>query len=325
MEEEELCFPKLLNSSCKKLKQSRSETLLISLLLCFISLITVALNLLVIISISHFRQLHNPTNFILLSLAASDVCVGFLLLFQMMTADGCWYFGDFVCILYYVLDIIITSMSVGNMVLISVDRYVAICDPLHYRTKITQKRVQVCVSLFWISCLLYAIVLLRNNFKPGRFNSCSGECVILSGLHEQIVDLIFILIIPVAVIVVLYVRVFVVVVAQVQAMRSPAPAATQQRSARVRIHKSEIKAAVTLGVVVVVFLVCLCPYYCVVLTNQDAILNTVSTAFVLSLFYFNSCLNPLIYAFFYSWLRKAIRVIVTLQILQSGSSDASLL
>lgn len=275
--------------------------------------------------LNFFRQLHNPTNFILLSLAVSDFYVGLLLLFQIMIIEGCWYLGDIMCILYYFFDIIITSMSVGNMALISIDRYVAICDPLHYRTKVTHKRVQICVSLCWISCVFYATMLLRNNFKePGRFNSCAGECVILVGLNEYIVDLIFIIIIPITVIIVLYLKIFVVVVSQVKAMRFRIPVVTHQRSEKVIACKSEIKAAVALGVVVVVFLLCLCPYYCVVLIGHNGILDTLSTAFVLILFYFNSCLNPLIYACFYSWLRKAIRVIVTLQILKSGSSDISL-
>ncbi|XP_012715768.3 trace amine-associated receptor 8a-like [Fundulus heteroclitus] len=326
MEDDEFCFPKLFNSSCKKLKNSYAETLLISFILCLVSLVTVSLNLLVIISISHFRQLHSPTNFFILSLAVSDFCVGLLLSFQIMILDGCWYLGDLMCLLYYVLDIIITSMSVGNMVLISIDRYLAICNPLQYRYKVTQKRAQICVSVCWISCLFYVVVLLRNNLKkPGKFNSCYGECVIIAGLNEYIVDVIFVLIIPVIVIIVLYLRVFIVVVSQVQAMKSQISAVTYQHSSKVRICKSEIKAAVSLGVVVVMFLVCLCPYYCVLFIGQNTIYNTLSTAIVLCVFYFNSCLNPLIYAFFYPWLRRAIRVIVTFRILRSGSSHANLL
>ncbi|GLD68298.1 trace amine-associated receptor 9-like protein [Lates japonicus] len=42
------------------------------------------------------------------------------------------------------------------------------------------------------------------------------------------------------------------------------------------------------------------------------------------LLYFNSCLNPVIYAF-YPWFRKVVKHIVTLQILQPGSSEANIL
>ncbi|TKS66799.1 60S ribosomal protein L10a [Collichthys lucidus] len=51
----ELCFPQLLNSSCKKPEPPRSDTVLLYIVLCSIALLTAALNLLVIISISHFR------------------------------------------------------------------------------------------------------------------------------------------------------------------------------------------------------------------------------------------------------------------------------
>lgn len=99
------------------------------------------------------RQLHTSTNLILLSLAVSDFSVGFLILFQLMLIDGCWYLNDSMCVLYYILDVVVTSASVGNMVLISIDRYVAICDPLHYSLKVTPKRVCVCISLCWICSL----------------------------------------------------------------------------------------------------------------------------------------------------------------------------
>ncbi|XP_030283400.1 trace amine-associated receptor 4-like isoform X3 [Sparus aurata] len=138
----DLCFPQLLNSSCRKPTRPHFETMLIYILLSFIALLTAALNLLVIISISHFKQLHTPTNLLILSLAVSDFFVGLLMFFQIMLIDGCWFLGDLMCTLYQYLAYVIASASVGTMVLVSVDRYVAICHPLHYSSEITQKKVQ---------------------------------------------------------------------------------------------------------------------------------------------------------------------------------------
>ncbi|KAF7651932.1 hypothetical protein LDENG_00103670, partial [Lucifuga dentata] len=54
---------------------------------------------------------------------------------QILLLEGCWFLGDIICVLYFLFDFIITSSSAGAMLLISVDRYVAICDPLRYPTK----------------------------------------------------------------------------------------------------------------------------------------------------------------------------------------------
>ncbi|XP_045912834.1 trace amine-associated receptor 13c-like [Micropterus dolomieu] len=324
LEEAELCFPQLLNTSCKKLIQSQSEATLIYIVLSPISLLTVALNLLVIISISHFRQLHTPTNLLLLSLAVSDFLVGLIVMpFQILFTEPCWLLGDLVCVLYYFIPAITLCASVVNMVLISVDRYVAICYPLHYPTKITANRVQICVFLCWGYSVFYSVVLLYDNLKqPGKFNSCYGECVInIIGA----VDLVFTFIIPISAIIILYVRVFVVAVSQARAMHSNIRAIKLSRSATVTVKKSELKAARTLGVVVAVFLMCYCPFYCVSLSGFKLILGSSTEVLMGFLVFFNSCLNPVIYAFFYPWFRKSVKLIVTLEILQPHSCGANIM
>ncbi|XP_029012088.1 trace amine-associated receptor 13c-like [Betta splendens] len=324
LEEIELCFPQLLNSSCKKLTRPRSEALIIYILMSCVSLLTVVLNLLVIVSISHFRQLHTPTNLLLLSLAVSDFLVGLIVMpFQILLTEPCWLLSDSVCVLYYIFAFITVCASVGNMVLISVDRYVAICDPLHYSTKVTQRRVQSFVVLCWVSSVFYAFMILYDNIKqPGRFNSCYGECVInMLGA----VDLVISFIIPISAIIVLYVRVFVVAVSQARSMRSHVVAVKLQRSLTVTVQSSELKAARTLGVVVAVFLMCYCPYYCVSLTGYGIIMGSSINAFTDFLVLITSCLNPVIYAFLYPWFRKSTKFIVTLKILQPRSCEANVL
>ncbi|XP_037095366.1 trace amine-associated receptor 8a-like [Syngnathus acus] len=322
-EQGELCFPLLANTSCRRTQRDPSTVALSSILLSAISLIIFTLNLLVIISISHFKQLHTPTNLLLLSLATSDFLVGFLLLFQIFRLDGCWFFGDQICIVYYVLNYVIMSVSIGSMVLISVDRYIAICDSLHYPIKVTLIRVQICVCLSWSSSLVYNFLCFFNSLKqPGRSNTCVGECVIVVTYAVGITDLFLSFIGPITVIVVLYMKVFAVAVSQVRAMRSRVGMVTLRDAT---IKSSELKAARTLGVVVVVFIVYIMPYFCIAISAQDFMLDAASSSVVICLTFFNSCLNPLIYAIFYPWFRKAMKLIVTLQILKSDSSQMNIM
>ncbi|XP_061143338.1 trace amine-associated receptor 4-like [Syngnathus typhle] len=322
-EQGELCFPLLANTSCRRTQRDPSTVALSYILLSAISLVIFTLNLLVIISISHFKQLHTPTNLLLLSLATSDFLVGFLLLFQIFRLDGCWFFGDLICIVYYVLNYVIMSVSIGSMVLISVDRYIAICDSLHYPIKVTRIRVQICVCLCWSSSLVYNFLCFFNSLKqPDRSNTCVGQCVIVVTYAVGIIDLFLSFIGPITVIVVLYMKVFAVAVSQVRAMRSRVGMVTLRGKA---IMSSELKAARTLGVVVVVFIVYIMPYFCIAISGQDVMFDASSSAVVICLTFFNSCLNPLIYAIFYPWFRKAIKLIVTLQILQSDSSKLNIM
>ncbi|KAM3607490.1 uncharacterized protein V6R79_008659 [Siganus canaliculatus] len=322
----ELCFPQLLNISCKRPTPPQTEAMLVYTLLSIISVLTVALNLLIIISISHFRQLRSPTNLLILSLAISDFFVGLLLMpVKIYFTETCWFLGELTCALYYMLDFIITSSSVGNMVLISIDRYLAICDPLRYTARVTLDRTKVCVCLCWFCSVLYNGLILKDFLTQTNSQiSCYGECVVVLNYISGTVDFVFTVFCPITVIIVLYMKIFVVAVSQARAMRSHIAAITLEGSVCVTAKKSEMKAAKTLGVVVVVFLICFCPYYSPSLVGQDIEDSSSSTPFIVWLMYFNSCLNPLIYALFYPWFRKSIKLIITLDILQPNSCDSKM-
>ncbi|XP_028257385.1 trace amine-associated receptor 8b-like [Parambassis ranga] len=327
MDRAELCYPQLLNLSCRAFMRPHSEAVVLYTLFSFVAILTVGLNLLVIISISHFRQLHTPTNMLLLSLAFSDLLVGLLVMPVEMVRfiETCWLLGDLMCALSYIIGFTLTSASVGNMVLISVDRYVAICYPLQYPSKITRSRAKVSVSLCWVCSLLYNSLILKDHLtQPDKHNSCYGECLVVINYISGAVDLVFTFIGPCSVIVVLYMRVFVVAVYQARAMQSHITAASAGATI-VSAKKSERKAARTLGVVILMFLMTFCPYYYPSLAGQDTTNGALSWAFVSWLLYFNSCLNPLIYAFFYPWFRKAVWFIVSLKIREQDSSQANIL
>ncbi|XP_068165798.1 trace amine-associated receptor 13c-like [Antennarius striatus] len=318
------CFPNL-NFSCRRLRRPLPETATLYTAMALVSLVTVTLNLMVVISISHFRQLHTPTNILLLSLAVSDLVVGALAMpiEGLRYVETCWLLGRLMCAVTPYVSYCLLSASVGNMVLISVDRYLAICDPLLYGTKVTLNRVKILICLCWACSLVYnGCILIGHLEQPGRFSSCHGECVVVISHVSGMLDLFVTFIGPSTVMVVLYLRVFGVAVSQMRVIRRQI-AATAASAPPPR--KSERKAAVTLGIVVTVFLMCFCPYYFPTIVGIDTS-NSLSYFAVLSwIMLLNSCMNPLIYAMFYSWFRKAIKLIITLRILQPHSRESNIM
>ncbi|XP_028990894.1 trace amine-associated receptor 13c-like [Betta splendens] len=313
-----LCFPNL-NSSCRRLLRPQSETTLLYTLLVFFSLLTVALNSLVVFSISYFRQLHTPTNNLLLSLAVCDLLVGLLV----MPVEGlryietCWLLGRLMCALSSYLFYCLVSTSLGHMVLISIVRYLTICDPLHNYSRITVTNINIFIFVCWASSLLYnGLILMEHMGNPDRFSSCHGECVVVVSYIPGTIDLFVTFVAPCTVMAVLYMRVFVVAIYQARVIQSQT-AATNVRAAPTA-KSSQRKAARTLGILIVVFLMCFCPYYYPTFAGEYTSSNLSYYSILTWIELINSCLNPLIYALFYPWFRKAIKLIFTLRMLQDN-------
>ncbi|CDQ84441.1 unnamed protein product [Oncorhynchus mykiss] len=293
------------NSSCIKALLSTSIYITLYIFFSLISAVTVFLNILVIISISHFKQLHTPTNLLILSLAVADLLVGLIVIPVVTVAimEPCWGFGEYFCVFQFYISCLCTSLSLGNLVLISIDRYVAVCDPLLYHSKITVTRIMCCISITWCYCIIYRAAIMKISVKVQAPSSCLKECFIVEGLiWINIIDLLFTMVVPCSIIITLYMKIFVVA-------RSQARKVFTKEAAT---NKSETKAAKTLSIVVFTYLNCWIPFFFFYLVNLDS-----SSLFFSFLPLFNSFINPIIYAFFYPWFKVTAKHILTLKLRRS--------
>ncbi|XDV54608.1 hypothetical protein PO909_022857 [Leuciscus waleckii] len=290
-------------------KRSRYEYNIMYVFVSFLSAWTVFLNLLVIISISHFKKLHTPTNLIILSLAVTDLLMGL---------ETCWYFGDTFCKLCITILGLVFSASISNLVLIAADRYVAVCHPLLYPQKITTTRILISICLSWVCFSTYnATIVINDGYldTSHKTDMCYGECSIMMGFAWGVTDLFMSFIFPCTLIITLYLRIFYVVHQQVKVINSLMKGGKCVMEGSVR-RKSENKAALTLGIIVTVYLLCFIPYYiCSISVVSSTTINLLTWVM-----YTNSGLNPLIYALFYPWFKKTVKHILTLKIFQPASS-----
>ncbi|XP_062304903.1 trace amine-associated receptor 13c-like [Osmerus eperlanus] len=307
-----------LNTSCQKQVRSRNESALVYTALSFVSLLTVLLNMLVLISISHFRQLHTPTNVLIFSLALADLLVGAQMIpLDMITrSNPCWYLGRLMCALVPYTSTVSTFSSVWNLALISVDRYMAVCEPLLYPSRVTMRRTILSSVLNWICSVIYCGCFLMDHLgNSNAYDSCTGLCVFIYLPNSGIVDLLVSFIFPFGIIIILYVRIFVVAISQARSIKF-----NSLNTDLMKKSKSERKAAKTLSIVIVVYLLCFTPYF-----FSSFFYNWSSQINMIWIYQMNSCLNPLIYAFFYQWFKKSVKCIITLKILQPFSSELNLM
>ncbi|XP_072515664.1 trace amine-associated receptor 6-like [Salminus brasiliensis] len=321
----QFCFPGN-SASCRKEVRSGSGNILLFIVLSCVSVCTVFLNLLVIISISHFKQLHTPTNLLILSLAVADLLVGMFVMPVkiMQLIDSCWYLGETACSVSEIISGYSMAASLCSLILIAVDRYIAVSDPLLYSIRITVSKTSLFISLGWSLGLLYIIVYLYFNdhlLQSQIISRCYGECVVSVKHSWVIVDLVLFFLTPCSVILILYSIIFIAARRQAKAVRAVTDASKRHGSA----NSSETKAAKTLGIVIFVYLACWIPYYISSLSVESVTTSSMVVTVFVWVICLNSSVNPLIYAIFYPWFRTSVKFIVTCRIFKFSSSRFNLL
>lgn len=108
-------------------------------------------NLLVIISVFKFKNLHIISNSFIVSLAFADLLVAMLVMPFNASQElaGRWLFGQIVCDVFNANDVLFSTASLLHLCCISMDRYIAITDPFHYEQRMTKKKVALMLCIVW--------------------------------------------------------------------------------------------------------------------------------------------------------------------------------
>ncbi|XP_013884268.1 trace amine-associated receptor 1-like [Austrofundulus limnaeus] len=289
------------------------------MLYCFLTLlsvVTVCGNLLVIFSVFYFKQLHTPTNFLILSLAVADLLVGIIVFpFSMaFSLSSCMYHEGVFCKVRDCFDILFSTCSILHLCCISVDRYYAVCQPLTYKSKINRHVVIIMVAVIWIFSALIAIAVMI----PRTNEKCQEQCfidVFIANTVGSLLSFYF----PVVILLCIYLKIFIVAQRQARSIQT-----VIKRGANV--SKMERKATKTLTIVLGVFLMCWTPFFLCIsfqpFINSLIVVHVIETLNWLALA--NSTVNPFIYAFFYSWFRSAFKIIISGKIFHCDFANTKL-
>ncbi|XP_052050237.1 olfactory receptor 1361-like [Apodemus sylvaticus] len=151
-------------------RQPQQQQQLLFLLFLIMYLATVLGNLLIILAISTDSRLHTPMYFFLSNLSFVDVCfssttvpkvlANHILRIQTISFSGC------LTQLYFLS--VFADMDNFLLAVMAYDRFVAICHPLHYTTKMTHQLCALLVVESWVvsnlNALLHTLLMAQLSF-----------------------------------------------------------------------------------------------------------------------------------------------------------------
>ncbi|XP_014477332.1 PREDICTED: octopamine receptor 1 [Dinoponera quadriceps] len=146
---------------------------------CFLFVAIVLGNVLTIVAIAMTRRLRNVvSNYFVLNLAVSDLLVGVSLPYHLaFYMDDQLSHEKLICVLRFVLISVACGGSIMNIMVIAIDRYVAIVHPLSYNAYATTKRMLLIVAGTWICTVgMSSIPIYWNRFDES--STCEFETVL---------------------------------------------------------------------------------------------------------------------------------------------------
>uniref|UniRef100_A0A914UTS5 G-protein coupled receptors family 1 profile domain-containing protein n=1 Tax=Plectus sambesii TaxID=2011161 RepID=A0A914UTS5_9BILA len=111
-------------------------------------------NILILVVIAMQKSMRTVTNFFLANLAVADLLVGIFCVVQnaiqfSILSHGHWPFGPFMCRLYVYILHLVPSASAGILVLLSIERFIAVLRPMLVQHLLTKVLLVSSTSAVW--------------------------------------------------------------------------------------------------------------------------------------------------------------------------------
>lgn len=134
-----------------RLNSPLSVTVAVLLVFLFSPMILIG-NSLVLVAMYRFKRLRTPSNYLVMSLATSDLGIGmFMPVGMYLELGGAENFtSSRMCLLNYGVATTLCCVSVLVMVAIAVDRFTSLARPLRYNNLITRSAIERYIVVFWV-------------------------------------------------------------------------------------------------------------------------------------------------------------------------------
>ncbi|XP_021539213.1 5-hydroxytryptamine receptor 1D [Neomonachus schauinslandi] len=150
----------------------------LALLLSIITMATALSNAFVLTTIFLTRKLHTPANYLIGSLAMTDLLVSILVMpiSIVYTTTHTWSFGQILCDIWLSSDITCCTASILHLCVIALDRYWAITDALEYSKRRTAGRAAAMIATVWVISICISIPPLF--WRQAKAHEEMSDCLV---------------------------------------------------------------------------------------------------------------------------------------------------
>ncbi|CAG04750.1 unnamed protein product, partial [Tetraodon nigroviridis] len=293
----------------------------LGVLLSLLILLTVGGNVLVCLAVCASRRLRCLSNCFIVSLAATDLLLGLLVLpfSALLQLSDEWPLGPVFCNFYISMDVMLCTASILTLLVISVDRYLAVTMPLRYASLVLPWRVALAMASVWTVSVAVSFLPIQmgwntingtvQNRGPG---SPGRKCRFELNRPYVLTDSLLTFYIPLMAMCWTYFRILLIARTHAKRIISTRPTCITSYSCRNTSSTTktlvssvsamtlrEHKATVTLAALIGAFVVCWLPYFILFtvlgLKEHPDPSSVPEYSIVLWLGYANSALNPILY------------------------------
>uniref|UniRef100_A0AAY4DT80 G-protein coupled receptors family 1 profile domain-containing protein n=1 Tax=Denticeps clupeoides TaxID=299321 RepID=A0AAY4DT80_9TELE len=298
---------------------------ILTVLMVTLVVVVVGGNALVILAFVVDKSLRNQSNYFFLNLAISDFLVGAFCIpiYIPYILTGRWMLGRGLCKLWLVMDYLLCTASVFNIVLISYDRFLSVTRAVRYRAQqgMTNQAVVKMVAVWVLAFLLYGPAIIFWELVVGKSIVPADQCfaefyctwyfLLSASTFEFFSPLVSVAFFNFSI----YLNIHRRNKNRCRAARKDRQAEVEQRwtdSGGSRLSRDK-KIAKSLAVIVCVFAVCWAPYTLLMIIRAACSGSCVENHWyevTFWLLWLNSAINPFLYPLCHSSFRRAFAKIL---------------
>ncbi|XP_035210757.1 neuropeptide SIFamide receptor-like [Stegodyphus dumicola] len=279
-------------------------------------------NVFVVGVVLRIRQMRTVTNYFIVNLAIADMLVILFCIPATLTSNLVtpWILGLFLCKAVAYLQGVSVCASVNTLVSISVDRFLAICFPM--RCQITSRGCRVIITAIWLFSftitlpwtVYFKLLLIGRTEDNDQLYVCREiwPTERMGVIYFIVANLVLCYLFPLTIILLCYIFIWRTV------WRRQMPGEGVHNNGM--IHRSKIKVIKMLFIVVLVFMGSWLPLYAIFTrikvgepyqeNSMEEFIIQVSSPIAQWLGASNSCMNPVLYAFFNNKFRAGFRTVL---------------